>query len=237
MTMTGLSGGYDGRIIILRNKNTGAGASLTLKNQDAGSSGANRFFLPGAADYILAPTEAVVLQYSSLAAWTVLDRQQVTSEWQKILKGSDESIQSSIVLQDDDALQFTAVTDGLYEIEVDAIFDGSSVADAQIDMATAGAWATDKGSWREYITINAGGGFTATGPGNLASTTKAIAAGTAGTAVGILGVGTPVHVYIKMRVYMTTGGLVKFQWCQNTSTAANTTCKAGSSMRWRRLNA
>jgi len=71
-TITGLTGGYDGRIIVLRNKNTGAGASLTLKNQDAGSSGANRFFTPNGVDYVLAPVESVVLQYSSLTAWTLL---------------------------------------------------------------------------------------------------------------------------------------------------------------------
>lgn len=60
VNITGLQGGADGRIIIIINI---GGNNITLKNQDVGSSAANRFLLNQ--DIELLPIESAVLQYDS----------------------------------------------------------------------------------------------------------------------------------------------------------------------------
>jgi hypothetical protein len=128
LTLTGLTGGSDGRIIVLINRNTGAGASLTITNQDAGSSGANRFFCPRGVSYVLGPSEAVVLKYSAgLAAWVVLAKS-ATEGWNEITASTDLSVIDNITLQDDTVLQFEGEATVTYEIELRALFTRTAAA-------------------------------------------------------------------------------------------------------------
>lgn len=66
--ITGLQGGADGRIIVVRNVGSN---NIVLKDEDAGSSAANRFALAG--DVTLAADQQAILQYDSTASrWGIL---------------------------------------------------------------------------------------------------------------------------------------------------------------------
>lgn len=64
-TITGLSGGYDGRVIRLINVGAGADSTILLRRQSASSTAANRFSL--ARDLTLDTGESVTLQYDGTA--------------------------------------------------------------------------------------------------------------------------------------------------------------------------
>jgi len=64
--ITGIAGGADGRQLIICN--VGAN-SITLKNQDAGSSVGNRFELPGASDVTLGQNGIVMLIYDATSGY------------------------------------------------------------------------------------------------------------------------------------------------------------------------
>jgi hypothetical protein len=71
-TLTGLSasGVPDGWTILL--KNTSSANAITLDNQNAGSSAANRFALESAANYNINPGAARLLSYIAGSGWSVL---------------------------------------------------------------------------------------------------------------------------------------------------------------------
>jgi hypothetical protein len=71
LSITGLAGGGDGRIIILHN--VGATNSFTLVHQSTSSSAANRFALPGATDVVIPTDGSVTLRYdASSSRWRLL---------------------------------------------------------------------------------------------------------------------------------------------------------------------
>lgn len=71
-TLTGISApASDGRVIWLHNRNSGT--ALTLSH-DATSTGANRFYCPGATDFTLTAKTTVMLMYSGTdSRWLVMD--------------------------------------------------------------------------------------------------------------------------------------------------------------------
>ncbi len=69
LTLTGISGGAAGRVLVLRN-NTASNA-ITLKHEDAGSLAANRFNLPGALQMDVFSEQQVILMHDG-SKWTVL---------------------------------------------------------------------------------------------------------------------------------------------------------------------
>jgi hypothetical protein len=71
VNLTGLAGGSEGRVIMLWNTSAN---NITLKH-DVTSTAANRFYLPGAADLILAQYSGVLLIYDNNASrWFVAAR-------------------------------------------------------------------------------------------------------------------------------------------------------------------
>jgi len=68
--ITGLAGGADGRILAVYNIGT---FTITLTNEDAGSTAANRFSLPNGSSTPLPPKGSALLQYDSTASrWRVI---------------------------------------------------------------------------------------------------------------------------------------------------------------------
>jgi hypothetical protein len=63
--ITGLTGGASGRFLTLHNIGS---FNLTLTNEDAGSTAANRFSLRGSANHILTPNKVVTLQYDATSS-------------------------------------------------------------------------------------------------------------------------------------------------------------------------
>ena len=60
--ITGLAGGADGRVILILNVGSN---NIVLKNQDAGSTAANRFLFPGSTGVTIQAEDAVTLWYDS----------------------------------------------------------------------------------------------------------------------------------------------------------------------------
>jgi hypothetical protein len=61
-SITGMTGGYDGRIVVLFN---GSGQYITLAHQNAGSSATNRLLLKGASDFVIAPNDVITFIYNA----------------------------------------------------------------------------------------------------------------------------------------------------------------------------
>lgn len=70
-TITGLTGGTDGRLLVVSNISTTN--TITLTQNDAASAAANRLFLPGGVDKILQPRDRCVLLYDTTnSVWRVI---------------------------------------------------------------------------------------------------------------------------------------------------------------------
>lgn len=85
-SITGISGGSDGRILILYNINSGSNL-ITLEDEDSSSTAENRFaFLE---DVILIPDEAVIIQYDSTSQrWRLLGKPPRLDEYYQDLIGA-----------------------------------------------------------------------------------------------------------------------------------------------------
>jgi len=67
--ITGISGGADGRLLLLQNVD--GTDTITLNHNDASSTAANRFVLPGNANLVIQPRAGVLLRYRS-SRWYAL---------------------------------------------------------------------------------------------------------------------------------------------------------------------
>jgi hypothetical protein len=71
----GLTGGYDGRILVVHNISTGAAETLTLNHEDASSTAANRFVLPTGVALIIVDRGTVTLRYDSTSSrWRLVGK-------------------------------------------------------------------------------------------------------------------------------------------------------------------
>jgi hypothetical protein len=69
--ITGLTGGYDGRVLTIRNVGTGADSTLVIKRENASSAAANRFSLTE--DVCIDPGGRAVFQYDGTASrWRLM---------------------------------------------------------------------------------------------------------------------------------------------------------------------
>lgn len=79
-TISGISGGTSGRVILVQNVNASGGGNITLTSQGAPSSAANRIYAP--ADIVLHPGEGTNLIYdNTLSRWTAVAQQSASSSW------------------------------------------------------------------------------------------------------------------------------------------------------------
>lgn len=73
ISLTGVQGGTDGRIVKLFN--TSGSKNLTLKHDTTSSTAANRFYTPGAADYVIGPYGSAEIVYNGTQSrWLVMDK-------------------------------------------------------------------------------------------------------------------------------------------------------------------
>lgn len=147
------------------------------------------------------------------------------SGWTTVEKAADESVTSNTTVQDDDELFFATVSGAIYLVEVYLIY-GSPAGGGTPDFKyTVGEDGTSRGVLQlisYYSTTN-----TASSDGAIQS---------------LLGAGTPAGTDTADRmVYLSgwhrgNGGNFKLQWAQNTSNANATIVRAGSQIRYERLN-
>jgi len=93
--ITGLAGGTSGRVVIIHN--IGAN-NLTLKDESASSTAANRFALPSTDDFVLWPDQTVILHYDATTTrWRVIgcSRTPYGNQANTICQGNDSRLSDS----------------------------------------------------------------------------------------------------------------------------------------------
>jgi hypothetical protein len=145
-----------------------------------------------------------------------------TGGWTVIRKSADESVANNTI-QDDDQLQFTAAAGIPYEIELVAVYAspaGAGTPDLKCELSED---TTARGScmWIGLSTTDAAQSLTTTDIGGATATFGTQAAKRVVRAVG--------H-------HVGNGGLLKFRWAQNTTTAGSpTVVYTGSVLRYRTI--
>lgn len=151
----------------------------------------------------------------------MLDKRVIThSGATTVTKSSDETINTSTTLQDDDALTFAVVANGEYEVEAVVLYNSGATPDFKF------AWTAPAGATIDGHAIVPTASNTSTG----AVIVEAVAITTA------VGVGAPIAVWCRFTVVVGgTAGNVTLQWAQNTSDAGNTSVLTNSWVKYRAL--
>ena len=140
-----------------------------------------------------------------------------------IVKASDETVNNSATLQDDDDFFFNVSDGEQWEVEVFLLAEAASLTpDMRIDfVASGGASIPDKLQWLQANRST--NSYQTDGIGNSVLTWEIDASG------------AEVHGYIRSYFFITGDGIVTMQWCQDVATAADTTIKADSWLIARRV--
>jgi hypothetical protein len=142
--------------------------------------------------------------------------------WTVVTKASDESVASSTTLQNDDELFFTAVSGGLYDIELYLIYASPAGAGTPDFKVALGEDATTRGV-AQFVSLSAADGANTNvfGMNQTGNTTAGTAA--ANRAIKLWG------------WYVGNGGTFRLLWAQGTSDVSPTILRAGSLLRYRRI--
>lgn len=143
--------------------------------------------------------------------------------WTVVTKALDESVTSSAVLQADDELFFTPVSNGIYELQLDIVY-GSPAGGGTPDISiTFGEDATSRGVLSS-IGLSASD-VVADAPFGCVNNATGVSRGTAATNR---------NTYLR-GVYYGNGVQTGLLWCQNVSGVNATIVRAGSVLRYRRI--
>lgn len=139
-----------------------------------------------------------------------------------VVKAADESVISSIALQDDNELLIAIPGAGTYVIDLDLIITGPAAGDMRIGASfPAGTCRMLPDSLDN----------------TLAATSGPISRQTVMIVSGVdpgVGIGTnvsDVYAHIRFFLFATAAGVFTFRWAQSVSTATNTIIRAGSMLR------
>jgi hypothetical protein len=136
-----------------------------------------------------------------------------------VRKAVDESVTSSITLQNDDELFLTADANAQYLVFGHVIYDGAAAGDISI------AWSGPASATFDWVS---GGIQTGASTGvDTVSTSAQILS--ANPAIGAIGAGSNLVIPLQgILVTAGTAGTLQFRWAQNTSSATATRVRAGS---------
>lgn len=143
--------------------------------------------------------------------------------WTTVRKSADESVTSSTVLQNDDELFFTTVSQGIYEVEGVLIYNSPAGGGTPDFKIAFGEDATARG---QINTIGVNAADAASGATLLSNQT---AAASHGTNAGLRAV--TYNGWI-----VGNGGTFRLLWSQNTSNGNATIVRTGSVMRYRLID-
>lgn len=140
---------------------------------------------------------------------------------QVVRKSADETVTSSTALQNDDELLFAAVAGSSYRFTINLIVScASGTPDLKVLMtAPAGSLA-----WGVI------GLDTAATSGTASAVMIGRSVATSGSSVSVGAVNGILHVQITGSFLCTTGGNVRLQWAQDTSSVSGVSVMAGSSL-------
>lgn len=97
-TITGIAGGFAGRILIIQSGYTGSTDKLTLKNNSGDSLAANRFYCPLSQDFVMSDDNSVILQYDAVQErWIVISTNQAPygTAQNTICEGNDSRLSNA----------------------------------------------------------------------------------------------------------------------------------------------
>ena len=136
-----------------------------------------------------------------------------------VVKAVDESVTSSVTLQNDDELFLSADANAQYFVWGHVIYDGAAAGDISV------AWSVPAGATFDWVS-----GGIQTGATTGVDTVSTSAQPTAGNpAIGAIGAGTNLVIPLQGRLVTAgTAGTLQFRWAQNTSNATATRVRAGS---------
>lgn len=140
----------------------------------------------------------------------------------EIVKQNDESLVSSITLQDDNEFQFPVILNASYFFELILAYTGNGVND--IKHAFALAAGTFLRGWRSHNGL---------GPSTAIAQTGIVADMT--TVINNATVNEAAIVHVIGHFVTDTSTTIKLQWAQQTSDAGATIVKAGSILHYRRV--
>lgn len=132
----------------------------------------------------------------------------------KTTKASDETVNNSNVLQDDDELAGHSLTVGFHRLTVFILCNSSAVADFQ--------WRLVFSQNVAYNAIKNKGAVAAAGSSASATQTSTFSIDGGGA--------TDASAYLDGIVKVTTACTVKLQWAQETAEVSDTKCRAGSAI-------
>lgn len=160
------------------------------------------------------PNDATKL-LNGLGAWT-------QTGWVVVAKASDESVASSVAVQNDDELFFATVSGAQYQVEIVLVYGSPAGAGTPDLKVVVGEDSTARGvvSQQGYSPTDVA--TFATGAAN--QTTSFLFGTAAADRVGLL-----------FGTYTGAAGTFRVQWAQNTSGANATIVRAGSVLRYRRI--
>ena len=140
-------------------------------------------------------------------------------------KTVDESVTSSIVLQNDDQLFLSADANAQYLVFGHIIYDGVTAADISV------AWSGPASATFDWVSGGIQTGAS-TGVDTSSMSAQTLAAN---PAIGTIGAAAELVIRVQgILVTAGTAGTLQFRWCQNTSNATATIVRAGSTLvMWR----
>lgn len=145
----------------------------------------------------------------------------VEPEWSTVVKSVAETRNSTTTLADDAELILPCESEGIYVFQIKVFFDTSATPDFKFKVT--GPSTPDEVVLRGHFV--AVGDTADTDFVDTAFGTEHAVTGTGGTTGGFVNINGLVNVGAA-------GGVIDFQWAQNTSDAADTTVLAGSHIRW-----
>jgi len=142
-------------------------------------------------------------------------------------KTSDETVNNSSTLQNDDVLVVSVEANAVYRVECQIICSSSTTADIKTTFTVPAGATLRWGTYAPHRSVSS----------TTASTISANVFSAAGVA-DVGGYGTSTNVLYVLRGILrmsSTAGSLQFQWAQSTADATNTTVRAGSVLHARRL--
>jgi hypothetical protein len=209
LRLTGITGGFDGRILILQNVRANVVDGTILIKHDSGeSSAANRFKCPSQSDIEIGPGESVILQYDPVdSKWRVATR----SIWTQVKRSNLNIRSNTTTTTADEELQVPLAASTFYYLRGRIFYR----TDATPDFKYQFTWPASPNEILLRIKDTVGGGTT--------ETTRILVTGTQAD-VSLLAVASDLG-YIDFECYIETAGtsgIFAFEWSQNTSSANQT---------------
>lgn len=236
ITLNGMAGGADGRIVVLTNMAGSGVADITINHENAGSTAANRFDLAAGGVWYLATGESATFIYNgSSSRWVQVattgspDGYTQVTRYTQVTQAADQDVTNAGVT-DSNTLTISTTAGKIYAIDGFIIAGGNNTTgDYIFDFAVAAGTMDCTGTEQSVTTADA-----------IQDTTviATAAANTGSTSVGTRAdASLPIAIRIALACKVSNTTTLKYRF-GNASAASGRTSRtmAGSYLRWKQLN-